>query len=230
MDKKLNQDITGNLLRGNDLTLCTNDNGNELLLKNHTIDFIVSSIGFDLYNMFCNISNIELDLIEKDSSISEIVSVFLTVFTNCDTVKYNSQLHDFQVFFDDVNYIMIDKERLSYIFFLFRQMYFVPESEKVEKEQMTEKQRKMFEQINDFKNKAKKDVEITIESIIESITVKHNSYNLFNIWDLKVYQLMRTYCRINHIDSYENTLFGIYTGNVDSEKISFEKINWSIRI
>lgn len=52
------------------------------------------------------------------------------------------------------------------------------------------------------REKISKDEGITLDNIISSVASKHPSYNLFNIWDLTVYQLYDQYKRLNMIDQY----------------------------
>lgn len=227
--EQLNPNLTGKLLHGDDLVLYSNKEY-ELKLLNHDIGYIFSDIGLELYNVFGNISTIELDEVDDMVSLSELVKGFLSIFTNAYKIEFIKQLNDYQVYFDESNFTMVNQQMLSHIFYLFRKMYCIPDKEdsKSATEEMSDQQKKMLEQIKSFQKKVENKHITTFDSIVETISVKHNSYNLLNIWSLKVYQLMQTYQRLNVIDNYNNIMLGIYTGNVDSEKIDLNTINyWS---
>jgi hypothetical protein len=51
--------------------------------------------------------------------------------------------------------------------------------------------------------------------------------NIWNVWDLTIYQLYDAYFHIMKNYDYKNNMIGIYTGNIDTSKISIGKIKWS---
>lgn len=53
---------------------------------------------------------------------------------------------------------------------------------------------------------------ITLDDIVSSVASKHPSYNLFNIWDLTVYQLYDQYKRLNLIDQYQINVSAMVQG------------------
>lgn len=232
--EQLNPNLLGKLLCGDDLTIYSKD-GYELKLLNHNLRYIFSNVGLEFYNIFSNLSTTELDRVEDNKSFSELVKIFLSIFTNAYKIEYKETLNDYQVYFDESNFTMINQQLLSHIFYLFRKMYYVPDKEDGKYDKMIAKDDKFKDILEEFKefdaqvSKSKTHI-VTIDSIVESIAVKHNSYNLINIWDLTIYQLMRSYYRINAVDNYSNVMLGIYTGNIDSEKIKHDEINWSSRI
>jgi len=68
-----------------------------------------------------------------------------------------------------------------------------------------EKAKQIAERMKKAREKREKnnnDESITLDNIISSVASKHPSYNLFNIWDLTVYQLYDQYKRLNMIDQY----------------------------
>jgi hypothetical protein len=51
-------------------------------------------------------------------------------------------------------------------------------------------------------------------------------YNHNTVWDLNIYQFMDSVKRIQKIKDVAGIMQGIYSGNVDSKKISKDKLNW----
>lgn len=72
--------------------------------------------------------------------------------------------------------------------------------------------RKMFEKMRRAqKARAKKnDINLTLPNIISAVSVKHPSYNLLNIWDLTIFQLLDAFNRLQ-VDA-------VY--NIDSTRVS----------
>jgi hypothetical protein len=63
-------------------------------------------------------------------------------------------------------------------------------------------------------------------SILSSIAWKNKLY-INNLLDYTVSQIYDGYFRINNIDNYDKTMYGIYSGNIDGSNIDMEKLNWS---
>ncbi len=90
-----------------------------------------------------------------------------------------------------------------------------------------EEARKIIEKIKENKKNAPKPKElITLSSMISGLGWKANNINIFNVWDLTVYQLYDGLNRLKIIDDYQFTLSGIYAGTIDSGKINLKDINW----
>ncbi|MBO7461962.1 MAG: hypothetical protein J6T96_05150 [Bacteroidales bacterium] len=51
-------------------------------------------------------------------------------------------------------------------------------------------------------------------------------YDHRTVWDLNIYQFMDSVKRIQKIKDVNNIMHGIYSGNVDSKKISKDTLNW----
>ena len=51
-------------------------------------------------------------------------------------------------------------------------------------------------------------------------------YDHETVWNLNIYQFMDSVKRIQKIKDVNNVMFGIYSGNVDSKKISKDTLNW----
>ena len=62
-----------------------------------------------------------------------------------------------------------------------------------------------------------------ISSMVNSPEFK---YDHRTVWSLNIYQFMDSVRRIQKIKDVNNIMFGIYSGNVDSKKISRDTLNW----
>lgn len=66
-----------------------------------------------------------------------------------------------------------------------------------------------------------------ISALVNSAGFK---YNYDSVWSLHVSQIWDAFYRANKIQSYQNTMLGIYTGNIDSKKIDKDVLSWFGRI
>lgn len=80
------------------------------------------------------------------------------------------------------------------------------------------------------KNKPVPKNKTDLHSIISGLAWKANNVNIFNIFDLTIYQLYDAFYRLENIDNYHYTLSGIYAGTVDGKKIDIKNINWFNKI
>jgi len=106
----------------------------------------------------------------------------------------------------------------------------IPKQKKFEDEYefLTEEARLAYQEMqrrkaNAFKPKSK----VNLHSRISSVANKSNGLNIQEIWDLNIYQFHDQYNRLDHIGHYENTMLGIYTGNIDSKGIKLDDIHWA---
>lgn len=77
---------------------------------------------------------------------------------------------------------------------------------KQEENYASEKARKIAEKIQQAKDKRKnlsQKESYSLSDIISSVSVKSSSYNLFNIWDLTIYQLYDQFQRLNILDEFD---------------------------
>ncbi|OYT10859.1 MAG: hypothetical protein B6I18_06870, partial [Bacteroidetes bacterium 4572_112] len=65
----------------------------------------------------------------------------------------------------------------------------------------------------------------SLSSIISSIAW-NTEVNIFTVWDLTIFRLYNGLKRKTKKDKYDSIMLGIYTGNVKSESINFEKESW----
>lgn len=68
-------------------------------------------------------------------------------------------------------------------------------------------------------------------SIISALVNNTNfKYDYESIWKLKVSQFWDAFYRVNKLQAYQNTMIGVYTGNVDVSKIDKDALSWFSRI
>lgn len=91
------------------------------------------------------------------------------------------------------------------------------------------KAKEMMDKIRKGKaSKPKKKPVIDFHSIISGLSWRTTGgVNLFNIFDLTIYQFYDGYYRLENIDHYNSILTGIYTGNIDAKNIKMQDINWA---
>lgn len=77
------------------------------------------------------------------------------------------------------------------------------------------------------KNKPKPKETMNLHSIISGMAWKSNAVNIFNIFDLTIYQLYNGFYTTENIDNYHHTLSGVYAGTVDGKEIKFDQIHWA---
>lgn len=78
----------------------------------------------------------------------------------------------------------------------------------------------------ELKRKRKKEVSVLEPLVSSMVNCEQFKYDHKTVWDLNIYQFMDSVKRIQKIKSADKILQGIYTGNVDSKKISRETYNW----
>lgn len=78
-----------------------------------------------------------------------------------------------------------------------------------------------------YKKRKKKQKElVNIPSMVSSVDCKRsNSEDIFNF---PIYRLYENYFRLNKIDNFNNTMYGIYSGSIDTSKskIDVDTIHW----
>lgn len=78
----------------------------------------------------------------------------------------------------------------------------------------------------ELKRRKKKEVSVLAPLVSSMVNCEQFKYDHKTVWDLNIYQFMDSVKRIQKIKSADKILQGIYTGNVDSKKISRETYNW----
>lgn len=152
----------------------------------------------------------------------------LKEFLVCDNIDYQYNFKEFVVFYNN-DLISLNDEDLECIFNILQEMYQISIKED---EEITGSPEAVaaYKELMEFEAQCKKKKAITLESIIEAVSSKHPSYNLFNIWDLTIYQLFRTYKRIELIDMCSEINHWSYSGFIDIKKLNKDEIHWARNI
>lgn len=218
----------------------------KIYIKNFSLGHIFDVMGFGQYMGLCSISSYgdkpipeewsEAEKLKLNNEIVMSYAVFLHTFVRCDDIQYDSVKKEFRLIFNENPHIALSEEDMKIIFSAFREIYCLGGSDNVpwknakprnkEDEEFLAIMRKAKMKID-----AKKNGKHTIDSIIMGVTAKHQSYNLFNIWNLTIWQLMETHSKMYGIDNAYFTKIGIYTGNIDTKKnnINPAELGWSTR-
>lgn len=88
--------------------------------------------------------------------------------------------------------------------------------------------REMIERIKKNKANAPQPKQtISLLSMVSAISWKGASGDVSSVLKLTMYQIHDAYYRLMTIDNFQNTMFGIYTGNVDAKKVKMKDLDWA---
>lgn len=189
----------------------------------------ISSVMFDKNNLeqdgieeYTNFQ-ILLSIINQDASFKEVF--FNALILHFDTIPI---LHpEGVIYFGELSEdSILTEEKFEYIKKLIKIANHIPE--KTEEEQYDfadERARKLFEKIKKNRQNAKVPQKINLHSIISAVGWKSQSFEFIS--KLNIYQLYEGYNRLRFIDNYNQTMTGIYTGNIDGSKIKLADIDWA---
>ena len=238
----LDEDIELELFRGNDIVM-----DEFITLKAHTIKYIVDEIGYKKYisllYYFCNTPyELRTQLYQEDvlytdithwelfinffnkgnkDNMNEIFSRFLSINAEDYTVKYKEGK---AVLENSKTQHQIDEFKFSYIVAILREISGIGNN----KEPVFGNKTAVIYDIDRETRRIKKGrfkSKTSLKSIMSSIAW-NSSMNIFQIWDLTLYQIYDGLSSKVKKDNYDNIMLGIYTGNVESDSIDFNKENW----
>lgn len=235
------------LLRGKNIQF------DKIIIKNMTLGEI-DDIGMMEYLTTINFATLtkervvgrELTKVFEEYSFYQIVANYpdlrnsfvnlLKMFTLHDdkehSVRYVQELDVFVVSYNGING-KITEENFEEFLECIRIVYTIPlaekESERMDIDDEMAELLKEFEEA-EAKVNNEKGVGVTITSIIEGVSSKHPSINLTNIWNYTMYKLMRTYYRLEQIESSNNIMTGIYSGCIETQKIDLKEYHWAKKL
>lgn len=238
------------LTRGTEWVTVWLDNEREVYIHNFSLGYIFDedAMGYEKYMSLCAITTYidkpipqEWSEIEKQKIKNDIVfsyAIFFKTFVKCDDVQYIPTENEFRLLFHkDGSHIALSESDIKQIFVAFREIYCmgnpqdnVPWKDAKPRNKEDEEFLAIMREMQ-MKVDRKKNGEYTIDSIIMGVSAISSTYNLFNIWDLKMWQLMNTHSRMNKKDSIHYTRTGIVAGTIDTKKnnINPSELSWSIR-
>ncbi|KON87341.1 hypothetical protein AF332_11230 [Sporosarcina globispora] len=166
-------------------------------------------------------------LMLHDPSFRETMFDALRTFFDSEPMLFENGL----IYFDELSEnAILTQEKWDLIKKMIRIGNFIPEESKEEEYQAgNERARKFMEEQK--KRKAmleklkKKEQKINLHSILSAVSWRTDGIK--KILRLTIYQLYDGYYRLGLVDSYQQTMTGIYTGNIDGSKIKLPDINWA---
>lgn len=211
-------------------------------IKQFTIREIIKEIGMDVYNTNLSLLLIDEDYIEEVLDDYEIeINPYEFVLANCISSEEfadkicgaYSMFLDCDVVFDDEYGIVLvaDKEPVvlnlemyNYIQNTLRNAHSIPEPKKYApgNEMAKEFIKKLKRNKRNARKIAKSD--FTLADIVSGVKWKSGE-TYESIFNLTMYQLYDGLDRLQIIDNYENTMLGVYTGNIDTKKNDI-KVSW----
>lgn len=220
-----------------------------ITIKNYTIGEIFGTIGLTKYLQMSSISNRDVkDYIAREylyqfktvsvfdvfcmtQEMNDMFIEFLNLFTGYEW-KFisNDTFTEFYAKNEYGNNVHVNRENIHSIFDVVKAMYCLDSSKKEsDRDDIDDEMRELLREFEEEEAKvnASKGSKVTIVSIIDGISAKHNSINLLNIWKYKMYQIIHTYYILNKIDNENRIMTAIYTGVMDSKKTDVEKTYWA---
>lgn len=71
---------------------------------------------------------------------------------------------------------------------------------------------------------------IDLQSIVSGLAWKQNGVNIFNVFDLNIFQIYNAFHVSNNIDNYYHTVTALYAGTIDGKNIKMSDIHWANKI
>ena len=232
------------LVCGKELVTVFLSGSRKIYIRNYKLNYIFKELGYSQYMTLCSVASYNKDEIpntlseaEKESIKQQMVfntAVFFNEFVECDNIKYDHEANEFLLTVGETMVILKEQD-VNDVFTAFKETYSLGGGKVAfaDAKPKTKEHEDFLAVIRKAQAKIdrKKNGEHTVDSILIGVTSKHPSYNLLNIWDLTVWQLMETYSVLHKIDGAYFTKIGIYTGNIDMKKskITNKELDWSIR-
>lgn len=239
----INDEIKALLLAGEDIEY------ENILIRNYSIGEIFKNIKLDKYNYLITLTILDVEDVIKDRMIDDIENLYDLICTN---YEFNIWFKEFLSTFTYLDWefgkfndfiankdgkrIRLTEDKFDDLMSLIKTMYSVNRNKnKVNNDELDpylaidEEAKKLAEEFAEFEkenNKNKNKNGITLNGIINGICSKGIGYNLFNIWDLTMYQLMAIYNGIEQLNNYEYIMTSIYSGVYDTKKLKINDIHW----
>lgn len=247
MRKELDLTLETRLLRGKNVWF------EDIEVKNLTLGEI-DDIGMVEYLSVVNFSTLTKDkLIDRkmakhfqDYSFFDLVVMFeplrdmflklLGIFTVHDEddlgVAYIEQLNIFIVTNKDHKGKIRNSNFEDFLEFI-RTVYCIPKIQKEsEREDIDEEMASLLREFEEAEAKIanENNTGTSINSVIEAVSTKHPNLNLLDIWNYTMYQLMKTYYRLELLGDVENMMRGVYSGCIDTKKINLKEYHWAKKL
>lgn len=191
-------------------------------------------VGKDLIEVFKPYSfyQIVVNYEELRETFLEFLRTFVLHDKEENSIRYVPEIDTIVVRYNKINGKINNSNFQDFLDFI-RKVYHVPKTQKEsERADIDEEMAELLKEFEEAESKVAKESgnEITITSMIEAICVKHPSINLMTIWNYTMYQFMKTFYRIEQIDSAKNIMTGIYSGCIESKKINLKEYHWAKKL
>lgn len=224
-----------------------------ILIRNYSVGEIFEDLGLDKYDYLISLTILDVKDIFKNNKVDNIDNLkmydiictsfefnnwfieFLNTFTYMEWT-YGS-FDDFVAYDENKKRFRITKDKFDGLMELIKKMYVINRNNKVKSKfnpdmAVDEETRKLVEELAEAEKELKskfKNKSVTLNGIVTGICSKPNSYNLFNIWNLTIYQLMVQYYGIEQDENYGYVLDSVYHGVFDLKKsgTKLENIHWA---
>jgi len=216
-------------------------------IKPLTLKEIVDDIGYDEYSRLLRVLGVDksmlseapkdvLDQIENfdifisDSNLMTLLIAFLKKILKHESVFFIEENQNIEIRYDD-NLAWITRYNYDKIAKLLRKMYCIQFEKEQEYNPFNDKARELIEKIkkkNKELDRIKKNQgeDVTLISIISGVAWKSTNTNIFDVFNLTVFQLYDAYYRLEIVDNYDNTMAGIYAGTIDAKKTNMKQLTW----
>ena len=217
-------------------------NYQNLYIRSLTINEIRNLYGLSTVLQLMNLSTIshkQFTLAKDDDSLFDLIigselrgmfEVFMNVFLEFDHLEYGEKTRSYYLSRSG-EIGVLNKDNFEEFLEVFRMAYCIDKYEEEELQCDDKELLELFLKNQEEKEKVDKamgrDVKITINSMVEAVSNKHNSLNCLNIGQCTIYQIKRDLIRLYQIDSNVYISTGVYTGNIASKDIKFEEFNWA---
>lgn len=205
----------------------------------------IISIGGDLHNHYLSSLLFDKKALENHEEIEhDTFAIFLSLCINDEVFRdlvykalemYFTEKPNYQEGFFYFGEIEEERVLVGDAFYEMQQVLKIANNmaEEEEKKFANDKARKLWEKIQKKKKEAEKYSKsgVDLHSLLSGV-IWRSSKPRSEILESTIYQLYDGYFRLQNIDQYDHTYLGIYTGNVDGEKMKKElpKINWAAKI
>lgn len=243
---KLEDELTWYLVKGRKEIPVVLENDMVVFIYNFNLGYIFETIGYSKYITMCSVprikKNVNTSEIDNEKAVCQFLmlySMFFETFVRCEKVQVDILKEEIRLVLPDNTNVILNDSDIEKIFSVFNKIYCLDgytdgkgelwnnaKARNKEDEEFLKVMRSAQHKIN-MKNNG----EQTIDSLILGVTARHNSYNLLNIWELTIWQLIRTNAKLQKIDDSYYTQIGIYTGNIDvkKNKIKNHELSWSVK-
>lgn len=211
-------------------------NFNAPLLTN-IVDMTEEIYNMSISTLFFDKKQLQQDGLEQYSSFEVLSSIILSDVSYRTLFFYGLNLHfneeitinqDGEIYFGEYRMdSILTEEKFEYIKKLVRIANNLAQPKKEDEYAAgNDEARKFIEKLKQKNERLKDKVKdsINLHSIISAIGWKSQNFKFIN--ELNIYQIYDGLDRLNVIDNYNYTMFGIYNGKIDGSKIKLPEISW----